>query len=226
MENFNGFNISDFTFFMDMPLEYKKVIKKKMDIFGQALYSSLNDQVRTSFKNNKMASIKEELPFARYSIGKAYGDRTRFQLCGLEITINVNRLSFSAVVRGGSFRDDKPVGKVYQKISAETEQFMKLLLSYGKDYSLTIFRRVPAKGNKIKPGSEKRLPISIFNLGLVNFEMVEYILAILEQDKLPGIQLAYGISPGHKLLQKPGDLIEKGTKIIEKEYDFLKYVES
>jgi len=226
LEGFTGFKNQDFTFFIDMPQDYKRVIKKKMSAFGQMVYSSLNQQVKSSFKRAVASSIKDELPRAWYSIGKAYQDRSRFQLCGLAITIDLAQLSFSAVIRGGSFRDDKPIGMMYRKISSEPERLMKLLSSYGNEYFLKIFKRVPAKGDKIKPGAEKWLPISRFNLELVNFEMIEYLLAVLEQEKLPGIQLAYGINAGHNLLQKPGELVKEAVKVIENEYDFFIFAEN
>ncbi|MGM0366683.1 MAG: hypothetical protein ACQEP5_09145 [Actinomycetota bacterium] len=226
MDNFSGFENQDFTFFIDMPRDYKRVIKKKMAAYGESVYGMLNQQVKSSFKRNRMASIKDELPRAMYSIGKAYQDRTRFQLCGLAIILDRIKLSFSAVIRGGSFRDDKPVGMLYRKISRDPERFLELLSSYGNDYFLKIFKRVPAKGDKIRPGSEKWLPLSRFNLGLANFEMVEYILATLEQEKLPGLQLSYGIEAGHSLLQKPEELVKRGVRVIENEYGFLMYLEN
>ncbi len=208
-----------------MPQEYKRVIKKKMDTFGQKVYNALDGQIQTSFKRNKAASIKDELPWALYSIGKAYEDRSKFQLCGLAITIELMQLSFSAVIRGGSFRDHKPMGILYQKISEEPERFLSLLSSYGREYRFTLFKRAPAKGDKIKPGSEKWLTLSRFNLGLVNYEMVDYILAVLEQEKLPGIQLSYSLNPADNLVGDPQQLIEQGAKVLEDAHRFLQYAE-
>ncbi|MDZ7838604.1 MAG: hypothetical protein U5N58_12015 [Actinomycetota bacterium] len=225
MEDFTGFNRQDFTFFIDMPADYKRVIKQKMATFGDRVYALLPPQVQHSFKRNETTAIKEEVPRSLYSIGKAYSDRTNFQLCGLAITINLVRLSFSAVIRGGSFMDSKPIGFLYNKIANGPDKFMDLLASFGSDYFLHVFKRVPAKGDKIRPNLEKWETISTFNLGMVNFEMIEYLLAVLEQDKLPGVQLSYGIHAGNEILTDVDRLTGKAVKCISREYQLLDYLE-
>ncbi|MDD3777043.1 MAG: hypothetical protein PHN32_05505 [Actinomycetota bacterium] len=226
MEKFEGFTPQDFIFFLEWSSDYRRVVKQKMTMFGGLVYNQLPEQIRLSFKRNEALSIKEEVPRSFYSMGKAYEDRTNFQLCGLGISLDLTHLSFNAIIRGGSYMDSKPVGRLYQKISNETDQFLDLLSSYGGSYELHIFKRLPSRGTQIKPDHEIWEDICSFNLGLVNMEMAEYILAVLEQDKLPGIRLTLNIDAGHSILEDVEKLTLKAVSSIQQEYRLLQYLEN
>ncbi len=226
MKDFKGFDSKDFSFFLDMSTEQKRIVKRKMEHFGNMVYGQLDPKVKSSFRINKMATIREDLPRAIYSIGKAYQDRTRFQLCGLAITLDLGGLAFRAVIRGGSFRDKKAIGILYDKISKDTQALLKLFSSFGEDYFFKIFSRVPTQGDKIRPDSERWLPVAAFNLRIASLDMLDYILAVLEQENLPGVQISHSLKPGNILLQDPKALLEETVKAIEKEYGFLDFIEN
>lgn len=223
---FEGFSSEDFCFFVDMPREYKGTIKKKMASFGNEVYKNLDSHIKDSYKVHKSYPIKEDLKKAWFSIGKDFQDRSIFQLCGLSIFIQVDKLGFNSIIRGGSFRDPKPIGVLYEKISTQPEAFMQLLNYYGSNYFIKFFKRLPLKGDKIRPGQEKWETLLELRLEKINYDFIEYVLASLEQDKLPGIQVCTGIKPPDKLFSAPGKLIKKSVKIMEGLYRFLNYVES
>lgn len=223
---FEGFNSDDFCFFIDMPKGYKRKIRKKIENFGNIVYKDLNDNIQDSYKVHKSNALKDGIKKAWYSIGKAYQDRSQFQLCGMTIYIQVNRLGFNSIARGGSFRDNKPIGMLYNKISRDPESFMQLLRSYGKNYFLKFFRRIPLRGDQIKPGLEKWETFLEIRLDKINFDFIEYILAVLEQNKLPGIQICTGIEPGQDILENPEKLVKKSVVILGKLYKFLDFMES
>lgn len=222
---FSGFENTDFCFFVDMPENYKRIIRKKVKNFGNEVYKNLESNIKDSYKIHESHTVKDEIKKVWYSIGKAYQDRSPLQLCGMSIFMQIDQLGFNSIIRGGSFRDDKPIGLLYNKIATDPESFIQLLNNYNTDYYLKFFKRVPLKGKNIRPGLEKWETLCKIRLEKINFDLVEYILAILEQDKLPGIQITTGIKPGSELFKDNKKLVEKAVLNLHNLYKFLRFIE-
>ena len=88
------------------------------------------------------------------------------------------------------------------------------------------FRRNPLKGDKIRPGLEKWETFLNIRLDKINFDFIEYILAVLEQNRLPGIQISTGFTPGQDILTKPGRLVKKSAGILGRLNEFLRFMEA
>ncbi len=224
--DFKGFSSDDFCFFIEMPKNYKREIRKKIEYFGNEVYKNLDYSIKDSYKIHKSISVKDDIKKVWYNISKAYQDRSIFQLCGMTIYIQIDKIGFKSIIRGGSFRDNKSIGALYEKISRNPEAFIRLLGSFNEDYFLKAFRRMPLQGDKIRPGLEKWETIFKIRLQKVNYDLIEFILAILEQNKLPGIQILTGINPSDAILKKPDKLVKKAVKCLEDLYKFLSFIES
>jgi len=226
LTDFTGFNSDDFDFFVNMIEDYKPIVKNKLDKFSKKVYEKLDDEIKSIYDDKHIGIIPKKPESIWFGIRKDQKAKNVFKHCNFTIEMDPESLSFNAVIRDGKYNQKAPIGILYRNIKNNFDEFLNILKSFDKYYSIKIFERVPKSGSRIMPGNERWVLLSRLTLGIVTDETVDYIMMLLKKIKYPGIHIGLNIKRGVKTLQEPKKLIEIGKTAIEKEYKILKFLES
>lgn len=226
LSDFNGFNNDDFDFFINKIDDYKPIVRNKIEKFGNKVYNSLNDEIRSLYTDKYIGNIPKAFDFVWFGIRKPQNRSNVFRHCNFVISINSEILNFYIVIRDGKFTDKKPIGILYKKIKNNKDEFQELLNSFKDRYYIQVAKRVPRYGTKIMPGNERWVLLSNISLEIVKEETINFLLMLLENIGFPGIRLGINIKRGTEILQKPEELIKFGKEIIEDGYKMLNFLES
>lgn len=225
LSDFTGFNNDDFDFFINRIDDYKPIVRNKIGKFGNEIYRSLNDEIRSLYTDRYIGNIPKTFDDVWFGIRKTQNRTNVFRHCNFVISINSEILNFYVVIRDGKYTDKKPIGIFYKKIKNNKDEFKEILNSFEDRYYLQVAKRVPRYGNKIMPGNEKWELLSNISLEIVREETISFLLMLLENIEFPGICLGTNIKRGSDILQNPEELIKFGKKIIEDGYKMLKFLE-
>jgi hypothetical protein len=97
--------------------------------------------------------------------------------------------------------------------------------AFGKGYTLNIYRRMPAVGDKLVGGNEILLPVYSIDLEGSTKDSIDEFIIFLEDTKLPLVSLETMLFKNNKILREPKKLIKYAVENILKQNDFFKYVE-
>lgn len=226
LSDFTGFTNNDFDYFINRIDDYKPIVRNKLEKFSYKVINALSDEIKTIYTDRHIGIIPKKPETIWFGIRKDQKIKDKFKHCNFTIEIDSEALNFYTVIRDGKYNQNKPIGIFYKKIKNNFDEFLNTLKSISGNYYFRISKRVPRRGNKIMPGNERWVPLSVLTLEFVTDETIDYILMLLKKVEFPGIHMGLSIKRGDEILKKPELLIEKGKKVIEEEYKVLKFLES
>jgi hypothetical protein len=222
---FNGFGLNDFGYFKKTEVKDHIALKRKLKSFASLIWENLDDSIKSIYDGLYFSSYKKNKSSAWFIISRKKEDRSVFKNCKFKIGIDKDCLSLSSIVQDGSHWDKKPIGILYDKIVSDPEGFFRLMDSFNKEYTLNIYKRMPAGGDKLAPGNEKLLPVYSIDLAAVTEEIIQEFLLFLEETKLPLVSLETMLFKNNKILNEPANLIAYTVKNIQKQNAFFTYAE-
>ncbi len=222
---FNGFGLSDFEYFLKTEAKDHIALKQKLKSFASLVCEKLDESVKSIYDGLYFSSYKKNKSSAWFIISRKKEDRSVFKNCKFKIEIDKDCLSLASIVQDGSHWDNKPIGILYDKVVSDPQNFFRLMGLFKKEYTLNIYRRTPVGGHKLAHGNEELLPVYSIDLSVVTQEVIQEFLLFFEETKLPLISLETMLFKNNKVLYEPKNLIAYIVENIQKQNEFLKYVE-
>ncbi len=226
MAPFSGFVDDDFSFFLSCDDDYRQTIRSKLEEFGHLVIKNMPTEMRAKYGNLTVPPIKKERQEASVDFRKSKSDTGPFKNCNLCMPIDSEKLQCVAVIQGGKCGDSKgAMHHLYSKMASEPGKLKSLLTALGNGYYVEIFNRVPLHGNNPGRGNDKWESKAKFQLDYVSDEMVAYILRMLKDVSLPGLQIGREFGRNDPTLRDKKVLIETVCGIFKNVYPILRYLE-
>ncbi|MGA2368812.1 MAG: hypothetical protein ABSF74_09635 [Dehalococcoidia bacterium] len=225
MTPFKGFVEDDFNFFLSFDNDYKRLIRSKLQQFGQLVMQNIPKEMRTAYPDLKVPRIYRKREIASVDLRKQEDDSDPFNNCNPCITLNSEKLGCVGVIQGGRYRDkNKAIGRFYSKISNEPNELKSQLTNLGNGFYIEIFSIVPLYGGNAGLGINKWESKAKLHLDFVNDAMIKYIIQLLKDIHLPGLHIGKEIVRNDPAVKDKELLVDKACSIFEKLYPIICYV--
>jgi hypothetical protein len=229
MAPFEGFKNSDFDFFLiyEENEDYKPIVKKRLVDFAKIVYARLTPELSRIYCDFYPGRFTKEEFWVAFR--KNQSVKSAFRHCNLNLEIGPEGLFWQAVIRDGKAADqDKPIGKLYQKLQDEDHfnNFKTILSGLGAEYSLVIFERTDlSRRRRPMPGADVWNKKAWLSLDYLPNENLKAMVNLLTLIPYPGVIVQKEILKGDHLLWQPEALVVQCVNSLSRLHDVLTFLE-